>query len=187
MSKKVGSNSKYTEEWLPVKSVQNGMILLEGNYYVTGIKIEPKNIFILDYQSQNNIIFNLRNFYNIIDYEFWLIVADRPVDINLYLSQLQLQYNDAPNQIIRKIISQDIAKAETFSSTQVNAVDTEYFILFRDKKMEVLQKRVHTMISTLAGIGLISRQVSDDDMKFLLQNFLNGGVKNEYGTVMANV
>ncbi|MDD4187623.1 MAG: hypothetical protein PHX04_02530 [Bacilli bacterium] len=181
------SNSKYSEDWLPVKSIQNGMILLEGDYYVTGIKIEPKNIFILDYQTQNNIIFNLRNFYNIIDHEFWLIVADRPVDINLYLSQLQLQYNDATNQASRKIISEDIAKAELFSNTQVNAVDTEYFILFRNKKTEVLQKRVHTMISTLAGVGLISRQVSDEDLKFLLQNFLNGGVKNEYGTVMSNV
>ena len=58
-----------------------------GNYFVTGIKIEPKNIFILDYQEQNNIIFNLRNFYNVIDYEFWLVVCDRPVDINLYLAQ----------------------------------------------------------------------------------------------------
>ncbi len=187
MSKKLNNNSKYTEDWIPVKSIQNGFILLDSNYYVTGIKVEPKNIFILDFQTQNNIIFNLRNFYNIIDYEFWLIVADRPVDINLYLSQLQLQYNDAPNQMIRKIIAQDITKAELFSSTQVNAVDTEYYILFRDRKTEVLQKRVHTMISTLAGIGLTSRQVSDDDMKFLLQNFLNGGVKNEYGTVMADV
>ncbi|MDD2505395.1 MAG: hypothetical protein PHF21_03900 [Bacilli bacterium] len=186
MSKKT-NNSKYTEDWIPVKSIQNGLILLDSNYYVTGIKVEPKNIFILDFQTQNNIIFNLRNFYNIIDYEFWLIVADRPVDINLYLSQLQLQYNDAPNQMIRKIISEDIAKAEIFSSTQVNAVDTEYYILFRDRKIEVLQKRVHTLISSLAGIGLISRQVSDEDMKFLLQNFLNGGVKNDYGTVMSNV
>lgn len=187
MSKTTKSNSKFTEDWLPIKSIQNGMIALEGNYYVTGVKVEPKNIFILDFQTQNNIIFNLRNFYNIIDYEFWLIVADRPVDINLYLSQLQLQYNESPNQTIRKIIAQDIAKAEIFSSTQVNAVDTEYFILFRDKKTEILQKRVYNMISTLAGVGLTTSQVSDDDLKFLLQNFLNGGVTNEYGTVMSGV
>lgn len=187
MAKKTLNNSKFTEDWIPVRSIQNGMILLEGNYYVTGIKVEPKNIFILDYQTQNNIIFNLRNFYNIIDYEFWLIVADRPVDINLYLSQLQLQYNDAQTLVARKLISQDIAKAERFSSNAVNAVDTEYFILFRDKKVEVLQKRVQTLISNLAATGLTSRQVSDDDMKFLLQNFLNGGLKNEYGTVMADV
>ena len=30
-------------------------------------------------------------------------------------------------------------------------------------------------------------ETSDDDLKFLLQNFLNGGAKNEYGTVMTDV
>ena len=186
MAKKLQTErSKYTEDWIPVKSIQNGMIVLNNNYYVTGIKVEPKNIFILDYQTQNNIIFNLRNFYNVIDYEFWLIVADRPVDIKLYLSQLQLQYDSAQNQAIRKLIGQDIDKAETFSTTAINAVDTEYFIMFRDKRLEVVQKRIQTLISNLASCGLNSSQTSDDDLKFLLQNFLNGGFKNEYGTVMS--
>ena len=57
------TQSKYTEDWIPIKSIQNGMIQLNNNYYVTGIKVEPKNIFILDYQTQNNIIFNFRKFY----------------------------------------------------------------------------------------------------------------------------
>ncbi|MDO4341346.1 MAG: hypothetical protein Q4C44_01205 [bacterium] len=179
--------SKYSEDWVPVKAIQNGMIILNNNYYVTGIKVEPKNIFILDYQTQNNIIFNFRNFYNVIDFEFWLVVADRPVDIKLYLSQLQLQYDSAPNQAIRKLINQDIQKAELFSGSAISAVDTEYFILFRDKKLDVVQKRVQTLITNLASTGLNSRQTSDDDLKFLLQNFLNGGAKNEYGTVMSNV
>jgi hypothetical protein len=187
MAKKAITSSKFSEDWLPIKSIQNGMIILEGNYLVTGIKIEPKNIFILDEQSQNNVIFNLRNFYNIINYEFWLIVADRPVDINLYLSQLHLQFEEAPTQIARKLVAQDIEKAELFGSGVVNAVDTEYYILFRDKSTEVLQKRVQTLISQLASTGLVSRQVSQDDLKFLLQNFLNGGVKNDFGTVMSNV
>ena len=181
------TTSKYSEDWVPVKAIQNGMIILNNNYYVSGIKIEPKNIFILDYQTQNNIIFNFRNFYNVIDFEFWLIVADRPVDIKLYLSQLQLQYDSAPNQAIRKLINQDIQKAELFSGSAISAVDTEYFLLFRDKKLDVVQKRIQTLITNLASTGLNSRQTSDDDLKFLLQNFLNGGAKNEYGTVMSNV
>ena len=181
------AQNKSSEDWVPVKTIQNGMIILNNNYYVTGIKIEPKNIFILDYQTQNNIIFNFRNFYNTIDYEFWLIVADRPVDINLYMSQLQLEYDSAPNQAIRKLVSQDIAKAEMFTGSALNVVDTEYFIMFRDKKLEVVQKRIQSLISNLASIGLVSRQTSDDDLKFLLQNFLNAGAKNEFGTVMSNV
>ena len=110
----MANNSKFAEDWLPIRDIKNGFIELEGKYYVTGIKIEPKNIFILDYQEQQSIIFNFRNVYNAIDYEFWLLVADRPVDINMYLAQLQLLYNQAPNQQIRKLIAQDIDKGERF-------------------------------------------------------------------------
>lgn len=180
------SQNRFSEDWLPVKSITDGMIKLENNWMVTGIKVEPKNIFILDYQTQNNIIFNFRNFYNTLDYEFWLLVADRPVDIKMYLSQLQLDFDNATSQSIRKMIAEDIQKAEMFSSSAYNVVDTEYYILFRDKNLEIVQKRVQQLITGLASIGLISRQTSDDDLKFLLQNFLNGGAKNEFGTVVTN-
>ena len=182
----MANNSKFTEEWLPIKDIKNGFIELEGKYFVTGIKIEPKNIFILDYTEQQAIIFNFRTFYNAIDYEFWLMVADRPVDINMYLAQLQLAYNQAPNQQIRKLIGQDITKGERFKSAEINAVDTEYYILFRDKKIETLQKRVHQLISNLASCGLNSKQVSDDDLKVLLNSFLNGNRSSQFGTVMAS-
>ena len=184
---KSNNTSKYTEDWVPIKAIKNGMIQLENDYYVTGIKIEPRNIFILDFQEQNNIIFNLRNFYNVIDYEFWLVVCDRPVDINMYLAQLQLMYQNAPTQQVRRIIQQDIDKGESFRSTTINAVDTEYYILFRDKKTEVLQKRIHTLISNLATSGLNSRQVSDDDLRVILDSFFNGNMKTEFGTVMSSV
>ena len=178
--------SKYSEDWLPIKSISNGMINLDNGWMVTGIKVEPKNIFILDYQTQNNIIFNFRNFYNTIDYEFWLMVADRPVDIKMYLSQLQLDFDNAQTQAVRKLIAEDIQKAEMFSSNEYNVVDTEYYIIFRDKNLETVNKRIQQLITSLAGIGLISSKTSDEDLKFLLQNFLNGGQKNEFGTVVTN-
>ena len=84
------TNSYYTEDWIPVRQILNGMIALEDGEYVTGVKVHPRNIFIADAGLQNAIIGNLRNFYNSITFEFWLIIADRPVDIGLYLSQLQL-------------------------------------------------------------------------------------------------
>ena len=76
-------NSKWSEDWVPVKNILNGMIQLENGLYVTGVKVASKNIFILDPGERDNILYNLQNFYNMMDYEFWLVVADRPVDINL--------------------------------------------------------------------------------------------------------
>ena len=105
------SGSRYTEDWLPIRGINGGAIILNNKDKVTGVKIEPKNIFILDYESQQAVLVNLRNLYNQIDYEFWLVVADRPVDINLFKSELEIMYNEAQDPQIRKLIQQDIRKS----------------------------------------------------------------------------
>ena len=178
-------NQKYAENWLPIRGIQNGEIILDNGLRVTGVKIRPRNIFILDYDSQNNAIFNLRSFYNTLDYPFWLIISDRPVDINLYLAQLKLLYNSVQVQAIRKLVREDIDKANLFMSKEVNVTDTEYFILFKDKRPEIIQKRIQNLVSGLAGVGLQSAQTSNDDLRMLLDGFLNGGDSYNFGTVIS--
>ena len=175
--------SKYSEDWVPIKNIINGMIQLENGQYVTGIKVAPKIIFILDQGERDNIIFSLQNFYNMIDYEFCLVVADRPVDINLYLSQLQLLYQRCTDGAVRKLIIQDINKANAFMSAEYNVVDTEYFILFKEKRLEIVQKRLHNLIAGLANASINSSQVSNADLRMILDNFLNGGMTTTFGTV----
>lgn len=174
---------KTTVDWIKdLQGINNGIILLRNQEKVTGIKIEPRNIFILDPDSQNNVLTALKNFYNTINYEFWLVVADRPVDISVYLSQLQLLYQQQTNQAVRKLINQDIQKGNQFM--QNNVVDTEYYILFKEKNMDMMQKKVRMLISGLATAGLVARQTSNDDLRVILENFLNGGMNTEFGTVM---
>ena len=181
------ASRKFAEDWLPIKSIQNGEIVLDNGFRVTGVKVRPRNIFILDYDSQSNAIFNLRNFYNTLDYPFWLIVSDRPVDINVYLAQLKLLYNSVQVQSIRKLIREDIDKANLFMSKEVNVTDTEYFILFKEKRPEIIQKKLQNMISGLASAGLQSSQVSNDDLRILLDGFMNGGDTTNFGTVMSSI
>lgn len=183
MSKKSKQvSSQYSEDWLPITGIQNGYIICEGKQKVTGVKITPRNIFILEPQAQDNVLISLKNFYNMIDFEFWLVVADRPVDISVYMSQLQLLYNETTSPAIRKLILQDIDKGNSFLNN--NIVDTEYYIMFKDSSEEVLQKRVRLLINGLASCGLNASQVSNDDLRIVLENFLNGGVSTEFGTVM---
>ena len=149
---------------------------------VTGVKIRPKNIFILDGSSMDRTLIGLMDFYNTIDYEFWLMIVDRPVDIAMYEAELQLLYNKTQDPVIRKVISQDLDKGDYFTNN--NVVDTEYYLLFKEKKMENLQKRVRNIINGLAGAGLIASQTSNDDLYMVLDNFFNAGKNYETGTVM---
>ena len=177
-------SGNFSEDWLPIKQILNGMIQLDTGEFVTGVKIAPRNIFIMDEGSQNNIIYNLRNFYNSIDYEFWLLIADRPVDIDVYVSRLQLMYNNATSNAIKKLIMQDINKANLFTSVEYNVVDTEYYIIFKEKRLELVQKKLHNLISGLANAGLQSTQASNNDLRVLLDNFLNGGEQTNFGAVI---
>ena len=178
----MAKKSRSTESFIPVQSIANGMIILDSQEKVTGVKISPKNIFILDYDQQQNTINNLSNFYNQIDYEFWLIVADRPVDISVYLSQLQLAYTEEENPAIRKLIAEDIEKGRSFINN--NVVDTEYFIIFKERDLDKIQKRIRNLINYLATAGLTARQTSNEDLRIILDNFLNGGKTFEFGTVV---
>ena len=178
------TSSKYTEDWLPVKNIVNGMIELENNTKVTGVKIRPRNIFILDRTSKSNVIAALKTFYDTIDFEFWLVSTDRPLDISSYLANLQVRYNQATDARIRKLINQDIQKANIFMKN--NITDTEYFILFKDKSVDFAQKKLHTLMLGLSNCGLDSTQTSNDDLRMILDNFLNGGVKTINRGVLPN-
>jgi len=178
------SNSRFTEDWLPISSITNGMIETNNKYKVTGVKIKPKNIFILDVQTQNNVIASLKTFYDSLDFEFWLISNDRPVDISSYLATLQIQYNNIQDPRIKKLLIQDIEKANEFM--RENVTDIEYFILFKDKNMDLVQKRIRTLILGLSNCGIEASQTSNEDLRVLLDGFLNGGVSVNSKVVLPN-
>lgn len=177
----MNSNSISTENWITVRDINNNIIFLDNKSMVTGVKIQPRNIFMMDQNSQFNAIDQLRVFYNLIDFEFWLVVADRPVDVNLYISQLELHLNNVQDPAIRKLIVDDMEKADMFINNDV--VDTEYFILFKDNNTDSLNKKVRNLINNFASCGLIASQTSNDDLRMILDNFLNGGVTYKNRTV----
>ena len=183
-SKSLVNQSKFTEDWIPVRDINNGTIILDNKYKVAGVKIRPRNIFILDQASQDAVITALTNFYNTIDFEFWLVCADRPVDISGYLARLQLLFNQAGSPAIRKLISQDIMKANSFMEN--NVTDTEYYILFKEKNNDMIQKKIRTLITGLANCGLDCTQTSNDDLRIIIDNFLNGGMRTDFGTVVSD-
>ena len=77
---------------------------------------------------------------------------------------------------------QDINKGNSFMNN--NVVDTEYYILFREKNPDLIQKKIRAIINGLALCGLDSMQTTNEDLRTLIDNFINGGVRTQFGTVM---
>ena len=67
---KMSSNNtgSTTESFVPVKAIVNNMIELDNGEKIAGVKIAPKNIFIMEENDQFNVIDRLKDFYNTIDF-----------------------------------------------------------------------------------------------------------------------
>lgn len=176
------NNNSTTESFVPIKQIANGMIELDNGYKVAGVKVSPKNIFIMEENEQFGVIDGLKDFYNTLDFEFWLVIADRPVDISVYIAEMQMMYNQINDPVRRKLINQDLNKAEEFGD---NVSDVEFYFLFREKNVEIIQKRIRIMISGLANARMVGSQANDEDLRSIIDNFLNGGIKTEFRTVLA--
>ena len=112
------------------------------------------------------------------------MVSGRPVDIHVYLSALQLMYNNVTTPVMKKLIMQDINKANMFMSKEVGVVDTEYFRIFKERRPEIIQKKIQNLVSGFATCGLTAKQTSNDDLRVLMEGFLNDNNRTEFGTVI---
>ena len=60
-----------------------------------------------------------------------------------------------------------------------NVTDIEYYILFKAKDNEIIQRRIRELIMGFSNCQINANQVSNEDLRVLLDSFLNGGIKTE--------
>ena len=184
MKNDIYAGRNYSEDWIPIKQIANGMIELDTNEFVCGVKVQPRNIFIVPQQERTNVINNLSSFYNTLDYEFWLVIVNRPVDIAAYIARLQvLENSNTMHPAIKKMINEDIAKANQFVGSSYNVTDTEYYFLFKEKKPELIEKKLNDIIGGLSGARLTGTRATNEDMRMILDNFFSDCKSTSFNSV----
>ena len=48
----------------------------------------------------------------------------------------------------------------------------------------MIQKRIRNLIQQFANAGMTAQQTSNEDLRIILDNFLNGGQTTNFGTVI---
>ena len=69
------------------------------------------------------------------------------------------------------------------SAHYADAALGEFIQLLKDN--DLIAKRIKNLINNFASAGLSTRQVTNDDLRIILDNFLNGGQTTTFGTVVS--
>ena len=57
--------------------------------------------------------------------------------------------------------------------------------MYTEKDNDKINKRIRQLITGFANAGLNSHQVTNEDLRIILDNFLNGGQTTTFGTVVS--
>ena len=116
--------SKYTADDIPVRDIVNGEIILNNKERVTGVKIEPRNIFIMEQEMQDMVINNLKDVGRTIILEFI-----KSIKYKEYLS-LQEKENKIKNiAILTKTISLELEQDLLISKKELLLKELKEIIL----------------------------------------------------------
>lgn len=94
-------SSKATQEFVPIKEIRNGVVILKDNSMRAIIMASSINFALKSEDLQQSIITQFQNFINSLDFSVEISIQSRRLDIRPYLAQLEERYKIQINELLK--------------------------------------------------------------------------------------
>jgi hypothetical protein len=95
------ATSKATQEFVPVREVRNGVVILKDGGYRGILMCSSVNFSLKSELEQNSIIGGFQTFLNALDFTVQILVHSRKMDIRPYLQLLQQRMDLQSTELMR--------------------------------------------------------------------------------------
>lgn len=198
------ANSKSTQEFVPIKEIRDGVVVLKDGSMRALLMCSSVNFALKSGEEQNSILFQFQNFLNSLDFSIQIFVQSRRLDIRPYLSLIEGRMKDQTNDLMRvqikeyvkfiKKFTEDVnIMAKTFfvvvpyTPPMLN-VDSKKFSLFGSNKASrkeliqrfdedktQLEKRVSVVESGVSRCGVRTAQLGTEELVEVFYKLFNPG------------
>ncbi|MEI6221998.1 MAG: hypothetical protein WCP97_04480 [bacterium] len=203
MAKKQQSTSDpSTQEFLEIREIKNGIILLNDGSYRLIIRTTNVNFSLKSEVEQNAMIFAYRNFLNALSFPIQILIRSRELDIDFYLNKLKGFLDKQDNELLRLQTEEYIEYIKRLVEV-ANILDKKFYVVipftsvegattksilsvfqskskqqkieFENARTQLLQ-RADLIISQLSGIGIKADQLSTREVAQLFYDIYNPSV-----------
>ena len=150
-----------TQDWLPVRDIKNGIVILKDGRYIKICEVLPVNFYLKSEVEQENIIFYFASYLKIAPDRIQIRVVTQRADIDEYIKNLMQRLESEQNELCRKMTEDEAAFVKGLSDN--TAVKKRFFITF---------EYVQNALSHKAAFPDVIRSLSDEvykAQKFLMQ------------------
>ena len=120
--------AKTTQEFVPIKEVRDGVIIMKDGSMRAVILSSSLNFALKSGDEQQAIIYQFQNFLNSLDFSIQISIQSRELDIRPYLATLDKRYNEELNDLLKIQIKEYVGFVKNFTENQ-NIMSKTFFII----------------------------------------------------------
>ncbi|PAD71348.1 hypothetical protein [Paenibacillus campinasensis] len=162
-----------TQEWIPIKDINNQLIYRKDSYIVAAIRVQPYNISLLSENEKVNKIKQLEEAFSVINYKNQILSIAKPVDLDNYILGLEVKKKNAESALIARLLTGYIQQA-AHKATSGEALERHFYILIDQQLSKKPQVDEQALIQTatelannLSRANLISHVCNDFELREL--------------------
>ena len=193
-----------TQNFVPVKEVRNGVIVLKDDGYRGVLMCSSVNFALKSADEQRAITLGFQNFLNTIDFSIQIVVNSRKMDLRPYLTMLQEKATVQKTELMKIQLREYVEFIRTFAE-QTNIMTKSFYIVvpytptvstakvtgffkktqgeektaaeqatFEEHRLQ-LEQRLTLVATSLAGTGVRATPLGTEEVIELLYRSFNPG------------
>ncbi len=120
--------SSPTQEFVPVKEIRDGVIVLKDDTLASIVLVSSINLSLKSYDEQRAVIGQFQNFLNTLDFPMQIVIQSRRYDVRPYILTLENRLKQQTEPLLRVQTQEYIEFIQTFTE-QVNIMRKNFFVV----------------------------------------------------------
>lgn len=121
-------NAKTTQEFVPIKEIRQGIVLLKDDSLRTIVMASSLNFALKSADEQQSIVFQFQNFLNSLDFSTQIFIQSRRLDIRPYIALLENRLREQTGDLIKIQTREYIEFIRNFTENS-NIMTKSFFIV----------------------------------------------------------
>lgn len=120
--------SSPTQEFVPVKEIRDGVVVLKDGTLVMMVLVSSINISLKSYDEQRAVLSQFQNFLNTLDFPIQILIQSRRYDVRPYVLALEKRLKVQTEPLLRVQTQEYIQFIRTFTE-EVNIMRKSFFVI----------------------------------------------------------
>jgi hypothetical protein len=152
----MASSSNATQEFVPVKEVRDGIIILKNGEMRSIVLCSSMNFSLKSGDEKSAILLQFQDFLNSLDFSVEILVQSRKLDIRPYIALLEAQEAKQENNLMKIQVREYIGFIKSFTES-ANIMTKQFFIVVPYSPAIIASASAKSVLSAV-GIGRSANQ-----------------------------